>query len=101
VPTGDSIRTEDDPVKEEPKADEFADDSISEVELLLAVRRSLLFLSACVEGAIADAKVADRIVAAPGLLEQVARVPRQFEELLTGVIGLNDKGVGFIATALE
>jgi hypothetical protein len=28
-------------------------------------------------------------------------VPRQFEELLTGVIGLSDKGVGFIATALE
>jgi hypothetical protein len=31
----------------------------------------------------------------------VARVSRQFDELLTGVIGLNDKGVGFIATALE
>ena len=46
MPTGDSIRTEDDPVKEETKADEFADDSISEVELLLAVRRSFLFLSA-------------------------------------------------------
>jgi hypothetical protein len=71
------------------------------VELLLAVRRSLLFLSACVEGAIADAKVADRITSARGLLEQVARVSRQFDELLTGVIGLNDKGVGFIATALE
>jgi hypothetical protein len=42
------------------------------VELLLAVRRSFLFLSACVEGAIADAKVADWIVAARGLLEQVA-----------------------------
>jgi hypothetical protein len=71
------------------------------VELLLAVRRSFLFLSACVEGAIADAKVADRITSARGLLEQVARVSRQFDELLTGVIGLNDKGVGFIATALE
>jgi hypothetical protein len=44
VPTGDSIRTEDDPVKE--KTD--------------------------VEGEIADAKVADRIVAVRGLLEQVA-----------------------------
>jgi hypothetical protein len=68
----DSTHTEDDPVKE--KTD--------------------------VEGEIADAKVADRITAG-GLLEQVARVPRQFEELLTGVIGLSDQDVGFIATALE
>ena len=70
---GDFIRMEDDPVKEQTD----------------------------VEGEIANAKVADRIVAARGLLEQVARVPRQFEELLTGVIGLSDQDVGFIATALE
>src|SRR5829696_3944116 len=66
--TLDPIRTEDDPVKEK----------------------------TAVEGAIADAKVADRITSARGLLEQVARESRQFDELLTGVIGLNDKGVGFI-----
>ena len=56
--------TEDDLVKEEPEADEFADNSITEEELLSAVRRSFQFLSACVDGEIADAKVADRIVAA-------------------------------------
>jgi hypothetical protein len=101
VPTGDSIRTEDDPVKEEPKADEFADDSISEVELLLAVRRSFLFLSACVDGEIADAKVADRVAAARGLLEHAVKVPRLFDELLTGVADLSEDDLGLIATVLE
>jgi hypothetical protein len=88
-------------MKKENEADEFADNSISEEELLLAARRSFLFLSAFVQGEIADAKVADRITAARGLLEQVARVSRQFDELLTGVIGLSDEDVGFIATSLE
>jgi hypothetical protein len=88
-------------MKKENEADEFADNSISEEELLLAARRSFLFLSAFVQGEIADAKVADRITAARGLLEQVARVSRQFDELLTGVIGLSDEDVGFTATSLE
>jgi hypothetical protein len=34
------------------------------VELVAAARRSFLFLSACVDGEIADAKLADRIMAA-------------------------------------
>jgi hypothetical protein len=88
-------------MKKENEADEFADNSISEEELLLAARRSFLFLSAFVQGEIADAKVADRITAARGLLEQVARVPCQFDELLIGVIGLSDEDVGFTATSLE
>jgi hypothetical protein len=71
--TLDPIRTEDDPVKEK----------------------------TAVEGEISDAKVADQIMAARELLEQVARVPRQFDELLTGVVGLSDEDVGFIATALD
>ena len=54
-----------------------------------------------VEGEISDAKVADQIMAARELLEQVARVPRQFDKLLTGVVGLSDEDVGFIATALD
>jgi hypothetical protein len=57
---------------EEIEAEELTDNSITEEELLSAARRSFLFLSACVEGAIADAKVADWIVAVRGLLEQVA-----------------------------
>jgi hypothetical protein len=52
--------------KEETEADEFTDNSITEEELLSAARRSFLFLSACVDGEIADAKVADRITAASG-----------------------------------
>jgi hypothetical protein len=71
--TLDPIRTEDDPVKEK----------------------------TAVEGEISDAKVADQRMAARELLEQVARVPRQFDELLTGVVGLSDEDVGFIATALD
>jgi hypothetical protein len=86
---------------EETEGDELADNSISEEELLSAARRSFLFLSACVDGEIADAKVADRIAATRGLLEHAARVPRLFDELLTGVVELSDEDVGLIATALD
>jgi hypothetical protein len=88
-------------VKVEVEADEFADNAITEEELLLAARRSFLFLSACVDGEIADAKVADRIMAARGLLEHAAKVPRLFDELLTGVVELSDEDVDLIATALD
>jgi hypothetical protein len=88
-------------VKEEAEADELADNSITEEELLLAARRSFLFLSACVDGEIADAKVSDRIMAARGLLEHAAKVPRLFDELLTGVVELSDEDVDLIATALD
>ena len=88
-------------MKEATEADEFADNSISEEELLAAARRSFLFLSACVDGEIEDAKVADRIMAARGLLEHAAKVPRLFDELLTGVAELSGEDIGLIATALE
>jgi hypothetical protein len=87
--------------KEETEADEFTDNSITEEELLAAARRSFLFLSACVDGEIADAKVADRILAARGLLEHAAKVPRLFDELLAGVVELSDEDVGLITSALD
>jgi hypothetical protein len=99
--TGGSLRTEEDPVKEETATDELTDNSITEEELLLAARRAFTFLSACVDGEIEDAKVADRIMAARGLLEHAAKVPRLFDDLLTGVVELSDKDIGLIATALE
>jgi hypothetical protein len=89
------------PVKEESEADEFADNSISEDELLSAARRSFLFLSACVDGEIADAKASDRVAAARALLEHAVKVPRLFDELLTGVVELSDEDVDLIATALD
>ena len=88
-------------MKEETEGDELADNSISEEELLAAARRSFLFLSACVDGEIEDAKVPDRIMAARGLLEHAAKVPRLFDELLSGVGELSDEDLGLIATALE
>ena len=69
APAGEPIRTGGFAVMEETEADEFADNSISEEELLSAARRSFLFLSACVDGEIADAKVTDRIAAARVLQE--------------------------------
>jgi hypothetical protein len=87
--------------KEETEADEFTDNSITEEELLAAARRSFLFLSACVDGEIADAKVADRIMAARWCLEHAAKVPRLFDELLAGVVDLSDEDVGLIASALD
>jgi hypothetical protein len=88
-------------VNEDIEGDEFADNSISEEELLLAARRSFLFLFACVDGEIADAKVSDRVAAARALLEHAVKVPRLFDELLTGVVELSDEDVGLIATALD
>jgi hypothetical protein len=95
------MRTEGDPVMEKTEADEFTDNSITEEELLSAARRSFLFLSACVDGEIADARVADRIMAARELLEHASKVPRLFDELLTGVVELSDEDVGLIASALD
>ena len=83
------------------EADEFADNSISEEELLSAARRSFQFLTACVDGEIADAKVTDRILAARGLLEHASKVPRLFDELLAGAVDLSEEDVGLITTALE
>jgi hypothetical protein len=88
-------------VKEESGAAVFVDNSITEEELLLAARRSFLFLSACVDGEIADAKVTDRILAARGLLEHAAKVPRLFDELLTGVVELSEDDIGLISTAFD
>jgi hypothetical protein len=88
-------------VKEETDADEFGDNAITEEELLLAARRSFMFLSACVEGEVADAKVADRIMAARGLLEHAAKVPHLFDQLLGGVDQLSEGDVGLIASALD
>jgi hypothetical protein len=88
-------------VKQETEASEFADNSITEEELLLAARRAFTFLSACVDGEVEDAKVADRIMAARGLLEHASKVPRLFDELLTGVVDLSDEDIGLIATVLE
>jgi hypothetical protein len=83
------------------EGNEFADNSISEEELLSAARRSFLFLSACVDGEIADAKASDRVAAARALLEHAVKVPRLFDELLTGVAELSGDDVGLIATALD
>jgi hypothetical protein len=94
------MRTEEDRVKEESQVDELSDNSIR-AEELLAARRSFLFLSACVDGEIDDAKVDDRIMAARGLLEHTAKVPRLFDELLTGVVQLSDEDIGLIAIALD
>ena len=88
-------------MKQKTEADELTDNAITEVELVAAARRSFLFLSACVDGEIADAKVADRIMAARGLLEHASKVPRLFDELLAGVVELSDEDVGLIATALD
>ena len=99
--TGESMWKGENLVKDETGADELTDNSITEEELLSAARRSFLFLSACVDGEIEDAKVADRIMAARGLLEHAAKVPRLFDDLLTGVVELSDEDIGLIATALE
>jgi hypothetical protein len=95
------MRTEGDPVKEKTEADKFSNNSITEEELVAAARRLFLFLSACVDGEIADAKVADRVMAARGLREHASKVPRLFDALLEGVVELSDEDVGLIATALE
>jgi hypothetical protein len=87
--------------KEETEEDVLVDNSITEEELLTAARRSFLFLSACVDGVIAGAKVAGRIMAARGLLEHASKVPRLFNEVLAGVVELSDEDAGAIATALD
>ena len=86
---------------EETEADGFADNLIGEEELLSAARCSFLFLSACVDGEIAEAKVTDRIATARGLLKHAAKVPHLFDELMTAVVELGGDDVGLIATAMD
>ena len=88
-------------MKNEATTNELGESEITEEELLLAARRSFAFLSACVDGEIADAKVADRIMAARGPLEHAAKVPRLFDQLLLEVGQLSDGDVGLIASALD
>ena len=61
-------------MKVETEDGELADNSITEEELLLAAR---------------------------ALLQHASKVPRLFDELLTGVMELSDEDVGLIATALD
>lgn len=88
-------------MKNETETDVLTDNEITEEELLLAARRSFMFLSACVDGEVSDAKVADRIMAARSLLEHAARVPRLFDELLTGAVELSEGDLGLITSALD
>ena len=62
--------------------DEFIEHELSAGDdVKLAARRALTFLSACVEGEVADASVGDRIAAARALLEHAARQPDVLGEL--------------------
>jgi len=88
-------------VEKETEAGEITDNSITEEELLLAARRSFLFLSACVDGEVAEANVAERIMAARGLLEHAAKVPQLFDQLLMGVDQLSGEDLGLIVSVLE
>ncbi len=81
--------------------DLFADDQLSEAEVRMAARKAFTFLSACVDGEVAEAKVGDRIMAARTLLEHSAKIPGLMGDLadLAGLASEEDLTV--IAAVLE
>jgi hypothetical protein len=87
--------------KKKTSADEFADNSISEEEAVLATRRAFTFLTACAQGEIEGITIGERIYAARAVLEQAARVPRLMNVLLEGAEALSEDDLTVIAAALE
>jgi hypothetical protein len=77
--------------------DQFVEQNITHEEVFAAAHRAFLFLSACVDGQVPEAKVSDQVMAARSILEYAVRQPDLASDLL-GLAG--DADVAMIATAL-
>jgi hypothetical protein len=77
--------------------DQFVDQNITHDEVFAAAHRAFLFLSACVDGQVPEAKVSDQVMAARAILEYAVRQPDLAGDLL-GLAG--DADVAMITTAL-
>ena len=82
-------------------ADQFIANEIAGEDVRLAARHAFTFLSACVEGQIAEATVGDRITAARSLLEHAARLPDLLGELATFADLASEEDVAIVLTALD
>jgi len=90
-----SETTAKEPTIEQMIANEFGGDDVK-----AAARRAFLFLAACVDGEVPEAKVSDRIMAARSVLEHAARLPDLLGELadVAGLASVDD--VAIVVAAL-
>ena len=86
----------------EPTLDQLIERELNaEEDVQLAARRALTFLSACVEGQVAEAAVSDQIAAARALLEHAAKQPDSLGEL-ADVAGLaSEDDVAVVLSVLD
>lgn len=81
--------------------DLLTDNQLTEEEVRLAARKAFTFLTACMDGEVAEAKVGDRIMAAKTLLEHSAKVPGLMGEI-ADLVGMASEGdLAAIVTVLE
>ena len=81
--------------------DQMMNDEISGGDARQAARRSFMFLTACVDGDVPDAKVGDRIMAARTLLEHAARLPDLLGELGSIADLASENDVAIVLSALD
>lgn len=81
--------------------DQFIANEIGGEDVRLAARHAFTFLSACVEGQVAEATVGDRITAARSLLEHAARLPDLLGELASIAELASEDDVAMVLTVLD
>ena len=81
--------------------DQMMNDEISGGDARQAARRSFMFLTACFDGDVPDAKVGDRIMAARTLLEHAARLPDLLGELGSIADLASENDVAIVLSALD
>jgi hypothetical protein len=85
----------------QPALDQLIANDIAGDDVREAARRAFIFLAACADGEIAEAKVSDRIMAARTILEHAARLPDLLGEVAALADLASEDDLALIVTALE
>jgi hypothetical protein len=85
----------------EQTVDQFVQENITRDHIHVAARKSFDFLTACVDGQVPEAKVADQIMAARSILEYAVRQPDFFADVADVIGASSPDDLALIATILE
>jgi hypothetical protein len=85
----------------EQTVDQFIEENITRAHVFAAARKSFDFLTACVDGQIPDARVADQIMAARSILEYAVKQPDFFADVADAIGMSSPEDLALIATVLE
>lgn len=83
------------------EVDDFVEQNITRAHVYAAAHKSFDFLTACVDGQIPEAKVADQIMAARSILEYAVRQPDFFADVANALGAASPEDLELIGTVLE